>query len=125
MFNKTTSASFKHKTATVLLTVALTCLLAVPTVSKAQDASIETICFNAGNLVSAIVQPSDEKKALDNLKTVLFSAKEAKENSYAASFNSLISELTYYALNRRGVFTGEQLKQIIRSKCPSVYYKYN
>lgn len=118
---KTTAKPLKAKLATLVSTIGLTLALAAPTASSA--ASVDSICFNMGNLVYSMVNIGDEQAVVnyleerkkDNIAT-------ATNMKYTLRFNEFMSEMVYFALNRKGTFEGDDLKRIIRIKCPSVYH---
>jgi hypothetical protein len=119
-------SAFKHKTATKVSTFAILLVVGCSMLSgaanaKPTDANKEQSCYNAGETAYLVVTRKDEQKAIGHLNNAI---NEGKDSPATVAYFTLVKELAYYGLNKQGVFQGDRLKQLIRSKCLSIHSKY-
>ena len=112
----------KHKVATVLTVVAITCLMSGTSHAKPVDSGgKEQSCYNAGETAYLVATRKDEQKAIGHLDAAI---KENQNSPALVAYFMMVKELSYYGLNKYGVFQGDRLKQLIRSKCLSIHGNY-
>lgn len=112
----------KLKLTTVLIAASLVCLLSGTAYAKPVDTTgKEQTCYNAGDLAYIVTTKKDEQKAIDLLDNAI---KEYHDKPALVAYFMLTKELAYYGLNKQGVFQGDRLKQLIRSKCLSIHGNY-
>lgn len=112
----------KHKVATALIAVSIVCLMSGTAFAKPTDAAgKEQTCYNAGETAYLVTTRKDEQKAIGHLDNAI---KEHQNNIQLSTYFTMVKELSYYGLNKQGVFQGDRLKQLIRSKCLSIHGNY-
>lgn len=114
--------TLKHKLTTVLIAASVTCLLSGTAYAKATDGvGKEETCYRAGELAYITTTKKDEQKAIAVLDKII---NEPNQSYTIVQYVTMVKELAYYGLNKQGVFQGDRLKQLIRSKCLSIHGNY-
>jgi hypothetical protein len=120
-------SAFKHKTATkvstfaILLVVGCSMLSGVANAKPSSDVSKEEMCYMAGDLAYTATTKKDEQKAIAVFDKII---NQPNQSPATVAYVTMVKELAYYGLNKQGVFQGDRLKQLIRSKCLSIHSKY-
>lgn len=111
----------KHKLTTALLLGSIVCLISSTAFAKPTGIAKEQACYNAGETAYLVTTRKDEQKAIGHLDTAI---KENQNSPAVSAYFMMVKELSYYGLNKQGVFQGDRLKQLIRSKCLSIHGDY-
>lgn len=110
------------KLITALIAVSLTCIMLGTANAKPLDSlGKEQSCYNAGETAYLVTTRKDEMKAIGHLDAAI---KDNQNNESLMAYFMMTKELAFYGLNKQGVFQGDRLKQLIRSKCLSIHGNY-
>ena len=113
---------FKHHMAMVVSTAVLACVLVAPSASYAAsgvanlpDTAFAKMCFTISGLVYNLVQVKNEKLAIQKYEELM------EESEGGVAFKASVEEMFYYAMSKRNIYKGDNLKSLLQLQCPGIF----